>query len=59
MSADEYLNITHRLSVLSMNEVRVLAVKMENIFKHTENEAGDSQNFAERAKAELAGDGNE
>lgn len=45
--------------MLSVNEVGIFMIYMENVLEHTEYKAGDGQDFAKGTKAKLAGDGNE
>ena len=59
MGADEDLDVTHWLTMLGMNEIRILTIDMKKVLKHAENKAGYSKNFGKGTKTELTGDGYE
>ena len=54
MGANENLDVTHRLSVLSVDEICILSVYMEDIFEHAQYEAWDSKDFCKGTEPELA-----
>ena len=59
MGADEDLDVTHRLTMLGVNEVCILSVHVEKVFKHTEDKAWDGEDLGKGMETELRGEGNE
>ena len=57
MSADEDLDITHRLSVLGVDEVCILPIHVEDVLEHAEDKSRDGENLVEGTKTELARQG--
>ena len=42
--------------MLGMDEIGIFVVDVEDVFEHTQHEAGDGEDFLECVLAELAGD---
>ena len=59
MGTNENLDVTHRLTVLGMNEVRIFTVQMEEILEHTKDKSWDGKNLGEGTETELAGKSDE
>ena len=59
MGTDENLDVTHRLTMLGVDEICIFAVDMEKVFEHAEDKAGNSKNLGKRTKTELMGNGYE
>ena len=58
MGADEDFDIIHRLTMLGVNEVCILAIHVEDVFEHSEDESRDGEDFGKGSKTELVGEGN-
>ena len=59
MGTDENLDVTHRLTMLGMNKVRIITIDMEKVLEHAEDKAWNSQNLGKGTETELTGDGYE
>ena len=49
MGADENLNVTHRLTMLGMDEICILMIHVEEILEHAENKSWNGKNLGEGA----------
>ena len=59
MGTDENLDVTHRLTMLGVDEICIFAVDMEKVLEHAEDKAGNSKNLGKGTETELTGDGYE
>ena len=59
MGADEDFDVTHRLTMLGVNEISVLAIYVEEVLEHTQNQSWDGEDLGKGLETELAGEGNE
>jgi hypothetical protein len=55
----KYLDIAHVLTVLSVNEVGVFVIDMQDVSQHAQHQSGDGKDLAEGAETKRTGDGNE
>ncbi len=47
MCTNEYFNITHRLTMLGMNEISVLVVDVKEVLEHAQYETWDGKHLGE------------
>ena len=52
MGANEDFDVTHRLTMLSVNEISIFAVDVEEVLKHAEDKSWDGKDFRKRPETE-------
>ena len=51
MGTNENLDVTHRLTVLGMDKIGILAVDVEEVLEHTQYETWDGKHLGKGAKS--------
>ena len=59
MGADENFDVTHRLTMLGMDEIGILVIHVEKVLEHTEYKSRNSKNPGEGTISQWAGEGDE
>ena len=59
MGADEDFDVTHSLTMLGVNEIRIFMVHVQQVLEHAQYKPWDSDDLGKGLKTELAREGNE
>ena len=59
MGADENFDVTHRLTMLGMDEIGILVIHVEEVLEHTEYKSWNSKNLGKGTETEWTGEGDE
>ena len=59
MGADENFDVTHRLTMLGMDEIGILVIHVEEVLEHTEDKTRDGENLGEGTISQWAGESDE